>query len=36
MKLNVSSSELHDFYLLEKPQDYFFPQRCSINDEFSY
>ena len=36
MKLKVSSSELHDLYLLEKPQDYFFPQRCSINDEFSY
>ena len=25
MKLKVSSSELHDLYLLEKPQDYFFP-----------
>ena len=36
MKLKVSSSELHDLYLLEKPQDYFFPQRCSINDEFSH
>lgn len=36
MKLKVGSSELHDLYLLEKPQDYFFPQRCSINDEFSH